>query len=45
MIKPAGGGKYIVVSHKGKRLSKPSSKAQAVKRLMQIEWFKRHPKV
>ena len=40
MIKSVGGGKYVVVSHKGKRLSKPMSKASAKKRLAQIEYFK-----
>ena len=34
---------YIVVSHKGKRLSKPSSKKEAEKRLREIEYFKHHP--
>ena len=40
MIRPVGNGKYVVVSHKGKRLSKPMSKEQAQKRLRQIEFFK-----
>jgi hypothetical protein len=44
MIKPAGGGKFVVVNKTGtKRLSKPMSKAGAVKRLGQIEYFKHHP--
>jgi len=32
---------WIVVSHKGKPLSKPASREQAAKRLRQIEYFKR----
>lgn len=41
MIKKVG-GKYVVVSHRtGKRLSKPTSKARAVKRLRQIKYFKK----
>jgi len=39
MIKKTG-NKYVVVSHKGKRLSKPLSKAGAQKRLRQVEYFK-----
>lgn len=37
---------YLVKSESGdKKLSKPNlSKAEAVKRLQQIEWFKNHPK-
>jgi hypothetical protein len=34
-------GKFIVVSKKGKRLSKPTTKAKAKKRLREIEYFKR----
>ena len=34
-------GKYIVKSKSGKRLSKPMSKKKALKRLRQIEFFKR----
>ena len=41
MIRKSG-GKFIVVSKKGKKLSKPTSKKKAVKRLRQIEWFKHH---
>lgn len=41
MIRPVGNGKYIVVSHSGKRLSKPLSLEAAHKRLGQIEYFKR----
>lgn len=36
------GGKFVVKSSKGKRLSKPTTKAKAVKRLRQVEYFKRH---
>lgn len=39
MIKKQG-NKYVVVSKSGKKMSKPTSKKQAVKRLQQIEWFK-----
>lgn len=42
MIRKTSGGKFQVVSHKGKPLSKPTSHAQAVKRLMQVEYFKHH---
>lgn len=36
-------GGWVVVSRKGKRLSKKySSKKAAAKRLGQIEWFKKH---
>ena len=44
MIRKTKGGKYVVVSHKGKRLSKPLSKAGARKRLAQVEYFKEHSK-
>lgn len=41
MLVPYGKtGKYVVKSHKGKRLSKPMSKKAAQKRLRQIEYFK-----
>lgn len=41
MIKKVG-SKYVVVSHRtGKRLSKPASRAKAVKRLRQIKYFKK----
>jgi hypothetical protein len=41
MVRPVGNGKYVVVSHTtGKRLTKPMSKAAAVKRLQQIHYFK-----
>lgn len=33
-------GKFVVVSKKGKRLSKPTTKKKAAKRLHQIEYFK-----
>lgn len=48
MIKKSGKG-YKVVSESGKNLGsktksgKPLSKAQAHKRLAQVEWFKHHP--
>lgn len=43
MIKKEG-NKYSVWSEDGKkRLGKPGSKAQAHKRLAQVEWFKHHP--
>lgn len=43
MIKKEG-NKYSVWSEDGKkRLGKPGSKAQAVKRLRQVEFFKHHP--
>jgi hypothetical protein len=35
-------GKFVVVSKKGKRLSKPTTKKKALRRLRQVEWFKRH---
>jgi len=42
MIRKVKGG-YIVVSHKGKRLSRVyKSRKSAVTRLGQIEYFKRH---
>lgn len=41
-IKPVGGGKFVVVSRTGKRMSRPLSKAKAQKRLRQVEWFKHH---
>lgn len=41
IVRQVGKGKYVVFSHKGKRLSKPASKAAAQKRLKQIEYFKR----
>lgn len=40
MIVPSSGGKYKVVSHKGKNLSKPMSKGAAKARLAEIEYFK-----
>jgi hypothetical protein len=40
VLQKVGGSKYIVKSHKGKRLSKPMSKAGATHRLQQIEYFK-----
>lgn len=44
MIKKTKSG-YVVKSEKGKNLSKKTlTKKQAIKRLQQVEWFKRHPK-
>jgi hypothetical protein len=44
MIKKTPSG-YKVTSEKGKNLSKPNlTKAQAAKRLGQIEYFKHNPK-
>jgi len=40
MIKKTG-SKYTVYSEKGKRMSKPMSKAKAKKRLGQVEYFKK----
>jgi len=34
------GSKYVVYSKEGKRLSKPTTKAKATKRLREIEYFK-----
>jgi hypothetical protein len=36
------GDEYTIYSEKGKKLGKYDSKNAAVKRLKQIEWFKRH---
>jgi hypothetical protein len=44
MIKSVGGGKFKVVSHTGKALSKPMSKKAAEKRLAEIEYFKHKKK-
>jgi hypothetical protein len=41
MIVKSDGG-YVVKSESGKRLSKPTSKKAAEKRLRQVEWFKSH---
>ena len=43
MIKKVKGG-YTVLSKTGKRLSKPTTKKQAQKRLKEIEFFKRKNK-
>lgn len=40
-IRRVKGGKFVVFSKKGKRLSKPTTKKGAVKRLRQVEFFKR----
>jgi len=42
MIKKVGNGKYVVLSRKGKRLSKPLPLNKAKQRLYLIEWFKAH---
>jgi hypothetical protein len=34
-------GKFVIYSHKGKKLGEYPSRKQAVARLRQIEWFKR----
>jgi hypothetical protein len=36
------GEEYKILSKKGKKLGKYKSKEAAMKRLRQIEWFKRH---
>lgn len=44
MIKKTGSG-YKVTSESGKRLSKNDlTRAEAERRLAQVEWFKTHPK-
>jgi hypothetical protein len=43
MIRKSG-SKFVVVSKKGKKLSKPTTKKKAVKRLREIEYFKKHKK-
>jgi hypothetical protein len=40
IVQSVGKGKFVVMSKKGKRLSKPVSKKAAKKRLQQIEFFK-----
>ena len=37
-------GKFVVKSKKGKNLSKPTTKKKAIKRLREIEFFKRKKK-
>jgi len=44
VVQSVGDGKYAVFSHKGKRLSKPSSKKEATERLGAIEYFKHQGK-
>jgi hypothetical protein len=44
MIRPLGKGLYAVYSQAGKRLSKPTTKAGAQKRLRQVEYFKHQGK-
>jgi hypothetical protein len=36
------GSEYTILSKKGKKLGKYKNKEAAMKRLKQIEWFKRH---
>lgn len=40
MVKKTTDGQYVVVSEKGKKLSKPTSKKKAKERLAEIEYFK-----
>ena len=43
MIKKTKDGKYVLVSRKtGRRLSKPGTKAAALKRERQVQFFKHH---
>lgn len=44
MIRKTKGGKFIVKSKSGKKLSKPMTKAKTKKRLKQIEFFKHRKK-
>jgi hypothetical protein len=44
MIEKTKSGKYILKSKSGKKLSKPTTKAKAVKRLKQVEYFKNKSK-
>lgn len=44
MVKKTSGDKYVVVSKKGKKLSKPTSKKKAEERLAEIEYFKHKKK-
>src|SRR5574338_294094 len=43
-IRKLPGGKYRVLSEKGKNLGTSDTKSQAVKRLRQVEYFKHHDK-
>jgi hypothetical protein len=43
-IRKTPSGKWKVLSEKGKTLGEYDTKAEAVKRLRQIEYFKHHPK-
>lgn len=45
MIKSVGGGKFKVFSEGGRPMSKAVSKAAAVKRLHQVEFFKHRDRV
>lgn len=44
VVKRVGGGKFQPVSKKGKPLGKPGSKKKAIKRLRQVEFFKKRKK-
>lgn len=44
VIRKLPNGKYTILSMKGKHLGTYDTKADAVRRLRQIEWFKSHPK-
>lgn len=44
MIRKVKGGKFIVKSKTGKKLSKPTTKKKAIKRLRQIEFWKHKKK-
>lgn len=37
------GGKYQVQSESGKNLGTSNTRAEAARRLAQVEWFKAHP--
>ena len=41
-IRKTGESEYTIFSKNGKKLGEYESKDAAVKRLRQIEWFKRH---
>jgi hypothetical protein len=44
MIKKTKDGKYVLLSKKtGRRLSKPGTKADVMKRERQVQYFKHHP--
>lgn len=43
-VKPVGKGKYVLVSKKGKALTKPVSKKEAIHREKQVVFFKNDAK-